>query len=102
MDIGPIKGGLFKVSAEIRNIGAEVANGVNWSISVAGGALIGKETAGIDDIPAGEEITVTSKLIIGYGSITVKVSADVLDGISDTRRQTGFVFLFFVQVNPGG
>jgi len=102
MDIGPIKGGLFKVSAEIKNIGAEAANGVNWSISVKGGALIGKETASIDDIPAGEEITVTSKLIIGFGSITVKVSADIIDGISDTRRQTGFVFLFFVRVNPGG
>ena len=102
LDIGIIKGGLFKVSAPVKNTGAVDATGVNWSITLNGGAFIGKETTGKEDIPLGGEITVTSKLILGLGPTTVKVTADVTDGISDTREQTGFVFLFFIKVNPGG
>ena len=101
-DIGVIKGGLFKVSAEIKNIGESDATDVNWSITLDGGAFIGKETIGTENIiPAGGSKTVTSKLILGLGATTVMVTAEVPES-SDTRSQDGFVFLFFIKVNPGG
>ena len=103
LDIEKIAGGLFKVSAEIKNIGATAATGVQWSIKLEGGAFIGKETEGSDlDIPVGESETVTSKLILGFGPTAVTVDAWIPDGPSDTREQSGFVLLFFIHVKPGG
>ena len=102
LEIGVIKGGLFKVSALISNTGSMDATDVEWSITLEGGAFIGKETTGTETITAGGEVTVSSKLIIGLGATTVTVTAEVPDGISDTRTQSGFVFLFFIKVNPGG
>ncbi|UCD14645.1 MAG: PKD domain-containing protein [Thermoplasmatales archaeon] len=103
LEIGIIRGGLLKVSASIENAGAVDATGVNWSITLDGGAFIGKVSEGTDlDIPAGGNKTVTSKFIFGFGSTTVSVTADITDGISDTRKQGGFVFLLFIKVNPGG
>ncbi len=100
-DIGAIEGGLFKVNVTIRNYATKVATGVNWSIKIDGGfMLLGKETTGTKDIPASGEITIASKLILGFGSITVEVIADGGE-FSDTRKQTGFVLLFFIKVNPG-
>jgi len=102
LDIQSIKGGLFKVSAEIKNTGGVDAIDGSWSITLDGGAFIGKETTGTDDIPAGGKITVTSKLILGLGATTVTVTVESAEGVSDTREQSGFVFLFFIKVNSGG
>ncbi|UCD14271.1 MAG: Zn-dependent exopeptidase M28, partial [Thermoplasmatales archaeon] len=71
-------------------------------ITLDDGALIGKETTGTEDIPAGGDITATSNLILGFGPTRVTVDAWIPDGESDTRKQSGFVFLFFIKVNPGG
>ena len=101
LDVGIITGGLFKVSVKLKNTGATTATGVQWSINLEGGAFIGKETTGTDDIPAGGEITVNSDLIIGFGATTVTVTAEIPE-MSDTRTQDGFVLLFFIKVNPGG
>ncbi|MFW6122556.1 MAG: PKD domain-containing protein, partial [Petrotogales bacterium] len=48
LEIGTINGGLFKVSAGIKNNGEVDATDVNWSITLKGGAFIGKETTGED------------------------------------------------------
>ncbi len=101
IDIGAVTGGLFKVNAKIRNEGAVAATGVQWSINLVGGAFIGKETSGTDDIPASGEITATSSLIIGFGATVVTVTAEIPE-MSDTKELDGFVFLFFIKVNPGG
>jgi len=101
LDIGTIKGGLLRVSVPIKNIGATAATGVQWSINLEGGAFIGKETTGTDDIPAGGEINATSGLIIGFGATTVTVTAEIPE-MSDTKEQDGFVFLIFTKVNLGG
>ncbi|UCD13177.1 MAG: hypothetical protein JSW60_06355 [Thermoplasmatales archaeon] len=102
-DIDVIKGGLFKVSAKIKNIGALDASGVKWKITLDGGAFIGKETSGENlSISAGAEETIKSGLIFGFGSTRVKVRVWIPDGPSDTREQGGFVFLFFIKINPGG
>ena len=103
LEIGIIKGGLFKVSAEIKNIGDLDATEVNWTITLDGGAFIGKETTGtIPSLVIDSEETISSKLILGLGPTTVTVTAQSAEGVSDTREQTGFVFLFFIKVNPGG
>ncbi len=103
LKIGIIKGGLFKVSAEIKNTGGVDAIDGSWSITLDGGAFIGKISEGTGlDIPAGLEKTVTSGFIFGFGATKVTVTAYVPEGISDTREQTGFVFLFFIKVNSGG
>ena len=100
LEIGIIRGGLFKVSVDINNIGATAATGVQWSIKLEGGAFIGKETEGTGlDIPAGGSETVTSNLILGFGSTMIAVETSIAES-SDTREQSGFVFLFFIKVNP--
>jgi hypothetical protein len=100
LDIQSIVGGLFRVKTVIKNVGAVEATDVNWKISLDGGTFIGKETTGIETIPASESITVISKLLLGLGSTIVKVEAWMPEGPSDEIEQSGFVLLFFIKVNP--
>jgi len=102
LDMGLISGGLFRVSAVIKNIGATEATNVIWNMTLSGAILIGGESNGeISNIPAGGSATVTSGLIIGFGKTTVTVTAEIPEG-SDTRSQGGTVFLFFIKINPSG
>jgi len=97
LEIGDISGGLFKISAVIKNIGSVDATGVDWSITLNGGRIpIGKETFGrIINIPAGENVTVISDPICGFGETVVTVTAEC-DESSDTRERDAFVLLFFI------
>ena len=101
LNTGTIKGGLLRVSVPIKNIGATVGTGVQWSINLVGGAFIGKETNGTDDIPAGGEINATSGLIIGFGATVVTVTAEIPE-MSDVEDEVGCVFLIFTNVNASG
>ena len=98
-----ITGGLFKIKATIKNTGGAEATDVQWSITLYGEKIwIGGRSSGVTpSIPAGTEAIVTSDLILGFGEITVKVTADIPES-SDTRSRGGKVFLFFIYVNPGG
>jgi len=93
LEIGNISGGLFKVNAMIKNNGDIDATDVNWSIILDGGIiLLGKNTSGnILSIPDGEETTISSSLIFGFGKTVVRVTVD-----SVTKEQDVFVFLFFI------
>ncbi len=104
LDIGPIIGGLFKVKSYITNVGYFNATNISWSITFDGGIiLLGKETSDfITKILPDEKIDISSKQVFGFGPTTVKVIADLDDGISDIRNQKGFVFLFFINIKPGG
>jgi len=102
LEIGNIVGGLFKVSAPIRNIGAVDATDVSWTITLEGGAFIGKESTGTETIYSGGEKTVSSKFILGFGKTKVTVKADVSAGVSDEKSQNGNIYLFFIVVRPGG
>lgn len=96
LEIGTIKGGLFKVSAVIKNNGSADASNVQWSIKLDGGIiLLGKETTGTDNIPADGDITVTSKLIFGLGPTKIKVTAEV-PGCSDTKQKNSIVLFFII------
>lgn len=102
LEIGEVKGGFGKISAVIKNIGTHEATGVDWSISIDGGLLLfnGENSGEIASISIGGEETVSSKFIVGFGKITVKVIALCSEGASDIQSQDGVVFLFFIKVNP--
>jgi hypothetical protein len=102
LDISSISGGLFKLSGVVKNTGGLEASDVSWKISLNGGAFIGKETSGIISIPAGEEVTINSGFVFGFGSTQITIIASITDGPSDVLRRGGFIYLFFVKLNPGG
>ncbi|MBU1940816.1 MAG: M28 family peptidase, partial [Candidatus Thermoplasmatota archaeon] len=102
LDITAINGGLFTIKTTIKNRGETPATNINWSITLDGGAFIGKQTSGyITNLDAGDTITVHSSPVIGLGATKVTVSA-VIPGMSDERSQSGFILLFLIMVNPGG
>jgi len=93
-----ITGGMFFVKTLIKNNGGVTANNVDWSISLTGGAFIGKETTGqIVSLAPGEEQTISSKFILGFGEtvITVRVSNPES---TDMRTQTATLLLFLVRI----
>ena len=97
-----ITGGLFKVHAVIKNTGSVDATFVNWSIIFTGGFILsGKETRGrLLSISAGEEKTVSSSLILGFGKTVITVTAET-SGSSDTAERDAFVLLFFIKIIDG-
>jgi len=98
-----ITGGFFKVGSAIENIGQTEATNLNWQISLEGGTiLMGKETVGqIPSIAPGEEVAISSDLIIGFGKTSVTITAELPEG-TDVRQQDGFMYLIFLQINPSG
>lgn len=98
LEIQPLKGGLFKIKTSIKNTGTVVANNVQWTISLTGGALIGKNSGDtITSIAAGGESSISSKFIFGFGKTVVKVTAMVPES-SDTVEQNGTILLFFIKL----
>ncbi|MFW6122554.1 MAG: hypothetical protein ACOC80_16865 [Petrotogales bacterium] len=103
LHIENITGGLFKIKATIKNRDDLDATDVNWNIKLDGGAFIGKKTMGtLPSIKPDAEETITSNLILGLGATIVTVTAKSAEGVSDTREQRGFVFLFFINVRSSG
>ena len=102
LEIGNISGGLFKVSAVIKNIGDIDATWVNWSITLTGGIILsGRETSKrIVSIPAGKETTVSSSVILGFGKTVITVSAETA-GSSDAAERDASVLLFFIKIIDG-
>jgi thiol-disulfide isomerase/thioredoxin len=90
-------GGLAKISATIKNIGASELANVDWSITVKGG-LIGfinvESTGTINALAAGDEASVnTDKMIFGLGKIDITVTAN-----EATLTAQGFVFGPFISI----
>ena len=97
--------GLLKFSGGIKNIGNKTAFNVQWKITIDGGFIIvGRHSSGTLPKPllAGEETTVSSGIVLGFGRImiTVAVWADNAPLISESIP--GFLFLFFIKINLGG
>ncbi len=99
--IESIKGGLFKVRAVLKNNADEEITGVQWSITLEGGAFIGKQSSGEEDIPMNGEVTIKSGLILGFGETKITVTADIPE-CSDSTWRGGFVYVFYIHVNIGG
>jgi hypothetical protein len=103
LKINRIAGGMFKITSAIENIGIAEADDISWKISLDGGLiLLGKETTGeIDTILAGEEQSITSKNIIGFGPTQVCIQFDIPER-TYKQKLGGFMYLFYISVNPGG
>ena len=94
-----LNGGLFRVSAEIKNPGEVVLSNVNWNISLHSGVFIGKTTTGTNlTIPANSSIIIKSGLILGLGSTSIKVKTWVPDGPLSTIQRSGSILLFYIKV----
>jgi hypothetical protein len=92
-----IKGGLG-LSFVIKNIGNYTAWDVQLNFTISGGLVfIGRHfTTEISELPPGEEMTLRTGLIIGFGkiSISLQVSAANVKEISSQANAT--VLLFFI------
>lgn len=98
LEIGNITGGLFKVKATVKNVGFVDADHVNYTMTLVGGAFIGKEKSGtILSIPAGGEKTITSDLIIGFGKTVITITASC-EGSSAAKDQNATILLFFIKI----
>jgi len=104
LDIGCVSGGFFKVSAEINNVGDLDSEELELDVTIDGGMIFsGKTTSGeLPSISPGEKAEFASSPILGFGPITITFTAENEDGVSDTREQDGFVYLFFIKVKPSG
>jgi len=98
LEIGEIKGGLFKITAEIKNTGEADVNDVNWNISLEGGLIIlGRQANGtLPSISAGGVEIVTDRPVFGLGRVQITVTADAPNAPPATKTVDGFVFLIFV------
>jgi len=98
LEIGNISGSLFRVSAVIKNNGSADATSIDWSITLDGGLIIlGKKTTErVIHIPTGGNITVSSKIIFGFGNTVITVTAETPES-SDTKEQKAFILLFFIK-----
>jgi hypothetical protein len=100
IEIGNIKGGLFRIKAAINNFGDGEAIEVKWNINLIGGFILrGHQSTGtITRIPPGEEINITSNRIIGIGRTDVVLTVEMLEGNIYKKTENGIIFLFLIRV----
>jgi hypothetical protein len=101
IEIKTIAGGWFHVSSVLTNTGTRDAVGVDWKITLSGNGLVilGKEQAGkMTGIPVGEERTITSGLILGFGNVVVTVSAQNSDAIPVMKKSTAQILFTYVKM----
>jgi serine protease AprX len=98
LEIGLVSGGLFKIKTTIKNTGAIDVSDVQWTITLTGGAFIGKTTNGtILSISSDGEQTITSGAILGLGRTIIKVTASYPYGAT-SKTQIGTILLFFIKI----
>lgn len=100
LEISEIKGGLGKVSADIKNNLDHTIEGVDCTITVKGGILnlINVESEiNIDSLDSGESMTIISDgFIFGLGSVDIEITAECDEIGEVTKIETGLVILFLV------
>lgn len=92
-----------RIRATIMNSGDVVAMNLSWSISVTGG-ILGRINSTTSDrislLGSMESVNVSStKMIFGFGKITITVLATCDEGVVASKTADGFVFLFFITMN---
>jgi len=95
------RGGLFKCSGIIKNIGNNTAFNVQWNIEIDGGiVLFGRATSGTLPKPllAGEETQVSSHLILGFGSIILTIAIWADNAPYYSKSTPGKLLLFFIKI----
>jgi hypothetical protein len=97
LEISDIKGGIG-VKATVKNVGEAPATNANWQMTVTGGILgfIDVQKSGTESsLAVGAEVTAKSGLILGFGPLTIEVSANCDEGASDSADAIGRQLLFF-------
>ncbi|PNX49351.1 MAG: hypothetical protein BV459_00165 [Thermoplasmata archaeon M11B2D] len=101
ISIQNIKGGLFYIKTVVKNSGNADAIAVDWKITLSGNGLIllGKETSGrISIVPAGEERTISSGVILGLNDVEVTVTLQNDQTLPILEKRTAKLFLFFIKI----
>jgi len=97
-----ISGSLFRVSAVIKNNGSADATSVDWGITLdvkSGFIILGKKTnEKVIHIPAGGNVTVSSKIIFGFGNVVITATVACVEGSCDIEERDAFVFLSYIRV----
>jgi hypothetical protein len=104
LDVQPIRGGFFKISTHVKNVGATVATDVDWSISITGGTIFyGERTHSgtISSIAPDAIGSAETGPILGWGDIHVTATAEIPES-NDDRDQNGKMYIIYIRVNPGG
>ncbi|MBN1280843.1 MAG: hypothetical protein JXA00_04260 [Candidatus Thermoplasmatota archaeon] len=93
-------GNFISPSFIIKNVGNETAWDVEWEISVTGGILggINYTTSGsASELLVGDELAIKlGMLLLGFGRITLTMSARALNAPEVTFSREGILLLFFV------
>ena len=98
ISIGNISSSLGKIFIEVKNIGNENANDVNWEIILKGGFFnrIDKTSSGIIDlIEPNKNILIEFIVPLGFGQISLDITIE--DAIGKTI--TGMLYLFFISLD---
>lgn len=101
--INDVKGGFLQITAVIKNIGEFEAKNLECIITLDNGfifvgfALFDRRTRSDDiNLSPGEEISLNSKLIFGYGNIKVTVIIKILNETLDVKEMDARIFSFFI------
>gem|GEM_PF-5266641 len=98
LQIQKITGGFLKIKTSIINTGLTNATNIQWNITLHGYVLIGKETHGtIPFLPTGNETTINSHPIIGFGKTMITVTISCKES-SDTKNQYGVILFFLIKI----
>jgi hypothetical protein len=100
LEVVKLTGGIG-VSATIKNSGNAVATNMTWTITVTGGILKRINVTATDKIASlaiGGEGGGKTKMILGFGSITVVVTATCDEGSTATLTKEGKQLLFFTSI----
>jgi hypothetical protein len=97
LQISDITGGKG-ISATLSNIGEGNATNVTWSIALNGGMVFkGKLTDGnLPSVLSGSTFPLQSDKIVGFGKVSIAVSATCDEDVTADGSASGFVFLFWV------
>ena len=91
--IAPIRGGLG-VHAKIVNEGEYQATNIDWSISVTGGLfrqINATTTDYLSQIAVGDDVSISSDIIIGLGPITIDIYASGQNAGIVSEQKQGFL-----------
>jgi hypothetical protein len=101
IEIKDITGGLFRINTVITNTGTADATGIDWKITLSGNGfvLLGKETTGkLSTLPIGEERTISSGLILGFGDVEITVTLQNAEALPIIEKTSAKLYLFFIKI----